>query len=461
MYFSRNLHLLSITVLFLAGPFWSGLGQDVDYDEMLQRIDTIENPVYKPVLSMGYGVLNFYGDIRSSNRLPAIGNPALRMNVTTFIDNSQHFAANFYFLTGSLTGEQRSTTNMSKNLNFKSQVFSIGASARYEFGHLFSDGLKFRPYVSIGLEQLNFNSKGDLFDGNGQRYYYWPDGSIRDLPDTEPGAARPLVRDYVYETDLRSFERNVRSRETGNDDLGSYSLRSLGIPVEIGFVMRVSQRVYVSLGTEYHYTFSDYIDNVASEGTYIPGNKANDGFLFTHATLHFDMFSDPKTKTVDLLYADLETDPLLFDDEDGDFVLDMADQCPGTPYGVVVDTLGCPLDRDNDGVPDYLDKEPDSEPGVWVDEEGVTLSEDDLTDLLQRDDALKREDLDAYLAVIEARYNELSVTEIPEKFTQIDTDEDGYVSFEELLRVIDDYFDFNVDLSLDELRQVNDFFFSQ
>lgn len=461
MFFSRNLHLLFILVLFLAGPVLDGFGQDVDYDEMLQRVDTIENPVYKPVLSAGYGVLNFYGDVRSSNRIPVIGNPALRMNVTTFIDNNQYFAANFYFLTGSLTGEQRSTTDLSKNLNFSSQIFSIGATARYEFGHLLSDELKLRPYVSIGLEQLSFSSKGDLFDGNGQRYYYWPDGSIRNLSDTEPGAAKPLVRDYVYETDLRSYERNVRARETDNDDLGGYQLRTLGIPLEIGFTLKVSQRVFVSLGTEYHYTFSDYIDNVAADGTYVSGDGANDGFLFTHATLHFDMFSDPKTKTVDLLYADLETDPLFFDDEDGDFVLDIADQCPGTPYGVVVDTLGCPLDGDNDGVPDYLDKESGTEPGAWVDEEGITISEEDLAGLLQRDQALRREDLDAYLAVIEARYSELSVKEIPEKFVQIDTDNDGYVSFEELLKVIDDYFDFSVELTLEELRQVNDFFFSQ
>lgn len=271
---------------------------------------------------------------------------------------------------------------------------------------------------------------------------------------SEAGAAQPLYRDYNFETDLRSFE----SESYG---LGDYNQRTFGIPLEVGVTMDISERIAFSLGTEYHYTFTDFIDNAAYEGTHAPGKKGNDGFLFTHATLHFDMFSDPSTETVELLYADLEMDPIFFNDEDGDFVLDVADQCPGTPRGVLVDTLGCPLDRDYDGVPDYLDDEPDSETGAWVDEHGVTMDEDEFLARLQRDKALKREDLEAYMMLIKSRFVERSIADIPEKFVALDIDEDGYISFEELLKAIDQYFDFEVDLSLEELREVNEFFFSQ
>lgn len=444
----------TVLIVLLTGLGFQVYSQEIDYDEMLQRVDTVENPVYKPVLSVGFGSLNFMGDVQNKLRYPGIGNPAIRLNVTTFIDNQQHFAANFFFMTGTLTGGQRSYTDLAKNLNFTSNVFAIGATARYEFGHLISAEMKLRPYVSIGIEQLNFNTKGDLFDENGMRYYYWPDGSIRSIPEDGTGAAYPLHRDFVYETDLRSYERDQYG-------LGNYNPRSVAVPLELGVSLKVSDRVFVSLGSEFHYTFTDFIDNVASEGTQIPGNRANDGYLFTHLTLHFDMFSDPETRTVELLYADVELDPIFFDDEDGDFVLDVADHCPGTPYGVVVDTLGCPLDSDNDGVPDYLDKEPGTPEGTWVDDEGVTLEEENLLLQLHRDEALKREDLEAYLALIEDRFRQRSVQQIPEKFAELDDDEDGYISFDELLKVIDEYFDFNVDLSLEELRQVNDFFFSQ
>lgn len=43
-------------------------------------------------------------------------------------------------------------------------------------------------------------------------------------------------------------------------------------------------------------------------------------------------------------------------DKDKDGVWDKIDQCPDTPRGVAVDSIGCPLDEDHDGVPDYLDQ---------------------------------------------------------------------------------------------------------
>ena len=57
-------------------------------------------------------------------------------------------------------------------------------------------------------------------------------------------------------------------------------------------------------------------------------------------------------------------------DSDGDGVADPADKCPNTPKGVKVDAVGCPLDSDGDGVPDYLDKCPDTPKGLVVDETG-------------------------------------------------------------------------------------------
>jgi OOP family OmpA-OmpF porin len=53
-------------------------------------------------------------------------------------------------------------------------------------------------------------------------------------------------------------------------------------------------------------------------------------------------------------------------DADGDGVTDDADQCPGTPRGVQVDSVGCPLDGDNDGVADYLDQCPTTPAGAAV-----------------------------------------------------------------------------------------------
>jgi len=57
-------------------------------------------------------------------------------------------------------------------------------------------------------------------------------------------------------------------------------------------------------------------------------------------------------------------------DSDGDWVYDYKDKCPGTPAGAPVDKDGCPLDSDGDGVPDYLDQHPNTQAGLKVDEYG-------------------------------------------------------------------------------------------
>ncbi|MGM0474268.1 MAG: hypothetical protein ACQERV_08995, partial [Bacteroidota bacterium] len=72
-----------------------------------------------------------------------------------------------------------------------------------------------------------------------------------------------------------------------------------------------------------------------------------------------------------------------------------------------------------------------------------------------------REDVADYMEMISMDYQVVTPTEIPEKFKSLDTDEDGYLSFDELLKTVDAYFDYQLDLSLEELREVNEFFFSQ
>jgi hypothetical protein len=428
-------------------------GQEMNYDSLLQRIDSVKNPVYKPVISFSYGILNFRGDVHNSLIAPVTGNTALSVGISTFVDRKHNFIANFNYLTGNISGNSYSQTDLSKNLNFKSSISSAGASVEYRFGNFIGKDALIRPYISLGAGILHFSAKGDLVDADDRTYYYWTDGSIRDSPQSVPGDAEVLYRDYNYETDLRKYEQEQFG-------LGDYSQNALVLPVGAGAHFRVSDRAFFSLGLSYYYAVSDMLDNVAFEGTSNKGSKGNDSFIFSHLTLHFDLFSDPATRTVELLYADVEFDPLLFDDEDGDFVLDVTDRCPGTPYGVDVDSLGCPLDGDMDGIPDYIDEEPNTRRGAWVDDQGVTVTEDEFLSTMQlRENAMPRDEVEEYDLIISGQYKLNSSVEIPENFQSLDTDGDGYLSFEELLLIIDKYFDYQLDL--EEVRQLNDFFFSQ
>ena len=448
----RTYRLLLLLILVL--PF-TAKGQETDYDSLLQRIDTVENPVYKPVVSFSYGILNFFGDVGNSYNTSVIGNNAFQVNVATFIDRKHFFAANFYYMMGKLSGNSYSHTDLERNLNFQSDISVFGANLEYRFGHLFKKEALVKPYLSVGVGSLNYSTKGDLSNAEGQSYHYWSDGTIRDLDESLPGPSNLLYRDFEYETDLRL-------REEQEFGLGEYNQWSLVIPLTLGAHFRISQRAFFSLGASYHYAFSDLLDNVAFEGTSVEGAKGNDSYLYSHIGLHFDLFSDPTTRTVDLLYADMEFDPIMFDDEDGDFVLDVTDRCPGTPYGVAVDTLGCPLDGDGDGVPDYLDQELNTPERAWVDDEGVTVTRAEFAESMEaRNKAMARENVEEYLAIIRGEYRLDSSVDIPENFVSLDVDGDGYFSFDELILAIDKYFDVQLDMDVEELRDLNEFFFAQ
>lgn len=63
-------------------------------------------------------------------------------------------------------------------------------------------------------------------------------------------------------------------------------------------------------------------------------------------------------------------------DSDGDGVPDDIDECPGTPSGISVDSVGCPMDGDGDGVYDHLDTCPGTPAGMRVDSDGCPVDSD-------------------------------------------------------------------------------------
>lgn len=65
-------------------------------------------------------------------------------------------------------------------------------------------------------------------------------------------------------------------------------------------------------------------------------------------------------------------------DADNDGVIDRRDKCPETPFSVVVDKKGCPLDTDGDGVADYIDKCAKTPPEAYsrINQDGCPIDTD-------------------------------------------------------------------------------------
>jgi hypothetical protein len=437
------------------------LGQGDIEDLLYTEVDNL-NPVYKPVVGFGVGVFNFLGDVRNPGLNPFSGTYGYKVNVATFVDNKQYYRANFYFTYGSLSGNERSYSNLMRNMNFKSEIMIFGVNLNYDFDNFYKTYRRVHPFISLGFETLTFNSKTDSFttiEGTQVRYHYWDDGTIRTeawTPANNNDLSLITQLDGKYETNLRDY----------NWGLGEYPQYTFAIPIDIGIDFWISNRVLFRIGTSYHFTFSDNIDHVSWKNTWPPGaigNKRNDDFMYTYFSLHLDLFSSKKTLAIQRLFADIDLDLTLIGDEDNDGYMDGWDQCPDTPFGVKTDTTGCPLDDDYDGVPNYQDDEPNSRYGAYVDDRGVEIPEDKLIASLDMTKAVRREDAELYLRTPSSysNYKNLTAGKIPEKFAQVDQDGDGYISFDEILNEIDKFFDFDSNLTSDDIYELNNFFFSQ
>jgi len=453
----KSLTYIILSVLFL-GLSQAVLSQD-EFDSLLIREIVVQNPVYKPVLGLGVGITNFYGDVQNDYINNMVGMYGFRATISTYLDSKRSFIGNFHLIYGSLTGNERDLDNLERNLNFQSDIIVFGLNLEYNFAHFFSNpDPVIRPFVSAGIENLSFDSKGDLHykmnDSVTYEYNYWSDGTIRNIEESKRNLGPNVVlsRDWSYETDLRELQ--------GADSI--YTKNTFAIPVDLGIDFRVTDRVTMRLGTSLHLSFSDFIDNVGWEGTQVTGDFTNDYFSFTYLSMHLDLFSPPRVITEELLFAELgEYDYDMFDDEDADGVFDISDNCPGTPPGIEVDTLGCPYDDDYDGVPNYLDREKDTPEGSFVDDDGITIADDELIALVNFPDAVPRSQLHLYLEGTFAVGDRMTLAEMPEKFHPLDMDGDGYLSFNEMLSSIDAFFDFETELDSDDVYSIINFFFKQ
>jgi hypothetical protein len=441
------------------------LAQEDEFERLLhQEVENI-NPVYKPVLGFGVGVLNYLGDIKNNYYSPTIGTLGYKVNLSTYIDNKRFFKAEFFFMGGKLNGNERSFADPLKNFNFQTDIYNFGVDINYDFDHFYKrKDRRIHPFISVGIGTLLFNSRTDsianIFDaGSGDyvpvKYNYWTDGTIRDIPQSmDDGTLDHLMnRDFQYETPLRSTDWG----------LGQYTQYGFAIPVDVGLDMQLSNRIMIRLGHSFTYTFTDAIDHVSYKNTTGRiGKKGNDMFNFTYVSFHLDLFSSAKVLKIDRLFSDWEFDPMLMGDEDNDGWPDAMDECPATPLGVNTDSVGCPLDSDDDGIYDYLDKEPYSRSGAYVNNDGIEITEENLIALLNHSMAVGRNEIDLYLRRSDAYAARRGTSvPIPEKFKAVDTDKDNYVSFEEMLKEIDRYFDFDSQLTAPEIYELNNFFFDQ
>lgn len=470
----RGSRLFFATVLlaFTFIPLVS-LGQDVEdyYARMLEEEVEVVDPVKRPVISAGAGLTYFLGEVGYSGDNPMLGSWAAKLNVSTLVGKSKQIKLNVFMMYGMLEGVDYKQSvplntqlvNLTEeswfpNASFQTQFYELGFSVEYNFWHLIGKEKTVRPYISLGAGLMIFTPKANYMDKDRNFYHFWDDGTVRLAPQGTAGVA-PVRMDRVYETDMK--KANIWR-------LNNIPPLTAVLPVEVGVDFYLSDRVSLRAFTSLHYAFSDMVDGinpkVAEFYNGLASSRVHDMFLYTGLSFHFDFFSEAESFIVDKAFANIEEFDyeVFFSDLDNDGVIDRIDECPETPEGVVVDSVGCPLDSDRDGIPDYLDKEENTLPGQPVNERGQSLDDKGMTLPVGEGEAVLRKNI--RLNPVSPRWSrryDFHEGKLPEKFFSSDLNGDGVISFEEVIRAVDDYFSGNSELAPEDLYELNAFFFNQ
>lgn len=441
----RRCLLLSLSVLLAGAGSYAQTGGEKKAEKNL------------PSVSIGAGLLTFHGDVGKKN----LSSTLASIRAGYYFNVEQKFAGmlgvSLNATYGKIAKEQRDTVP-ANNLNFESPVMQFGLGLTFYFDNdkMMKKDFPIGPYIFTGFNYLMFDPHGDLRnESNNLDYYYWKDGSIRDLPEV-PGnefISKTVKRDYTYETQLK-------------DSLSDYSRTTFTLPVGVGFAVKINPSMAITLNSAYHLAFSDYLDNKKDGG--------NDAFLYNYVAFKFNF---GKGKKDDGGYNNIDWKSIDRYDADEDGVIDSDDLCPGTMKGIKVNGKGCPPDGDEDGVPDYKDKEVNSKKGLAVDSLGVTLTEEKIKQLfLEKETSVEErkhqiienpsvgtlENIDKQIDEQKKKEKELGVqTKLPDEFRSADTNNDGIITSLEINAVIDGFFDGSSDFTVERIHRLIDYFFEQ
>jgi Ca2+-binding EF-hand superfamily protein len=347
-----KIRLLGVILLFSLQVF-SQQSTEEKTDTSKRKIDF--------VFSIGGGIVRYMGDIQDGSKkvnVNLMGNrPALDVNVGLSLSRS--FTLNINGVYGKISGNENT---FKQHRNFEAEMVLAGVNVEYNFAGAWKKRTPIlSPFITAGAYYGNyFNINTDLHDGNGNEYFYWSDGKIRELEETEVNRdlnLPPISRDYEYETSLVNKPVHTFAASAG-----------------LGLDLHISRALSVRLMSRYFFSISDKIDG------HFTGDAEgmSDGFFINQLSLVINTmaFSTKRRKEeTDYKYLFDPTQLAVVENEDtdGDGVKDLADLCAATPAYVKVDMNGCPLDSDVDGIPDYRDLQKSSGLDAIVDRNGVSV----------------------------------------------------------------------------------------
>ena len=144
--------------------------------------------------------------------------------------------------------------NFSRSLNVRAEVNDLSMLGVWSLANdkILPEKVFLAPYFLVGGGFSTYKNFGDLYTERGDRYYYWNDQTIRDMPQNETNTGNIIQQDGVFETELAPLETE------GVD----YKNRFLHVSVGAGLKFRLWKRMSLNIESLFRFTNTDYLDDV-------------------------------------------------------------------------------------------------------------------------------------------------------------------------------------------------------
>lgn len=238
-------------------------------------------------IAVSGGVTNYIGDLANEKHFPtSSANTGAAITIRNFLNNPQRSGVKYrpfdlqlrfswhrlqYDETNPLGGKSGSDLrNYLRGLGFRNDLFGSEIDITYNFFLNKKAPLskpKWMAFVLTGVGVFYGEPKADLFRGSASienRYFFWNDGTVRDVPENPQDVGKVTGKDGIYETDLRSWMTEGQGFSKEIHRIPPYDNCNLSIPFGAGIRYIYNKNLALSLEFNYYHFFTDYLDDAST-----------------------------------------------------------------------------------------------------------------------------------------------------------------------------------------------------
>ncbi|MCC7233633.1 MAG: hypothetical protein IT242_11880 [Bacteroidia bacterium] len=249
-------------------------------------------------LGLSVGAVNYVGDLGNEKHFPFSSlAPGSAVTISGFLNNPEksgtrlpafdlQFRISWHRLqydeTSALNGRQGDQLrNYLRGLSFRNDLIGTEAGLTYNFYPRKNIPLtkpQFSFFLMAGVGVFWGTPKADLFRGDpspGSRYYFWNDGTIRDIAQNATQTGNIIEKDGEYETSLNEWMTEGQGYNKEIHKKQPYDNCNIGFPVGFGIHYRYNPMLTISAEFNYYFFLTDYLDDVSGSYATFEELKAN------------------------------------------------------------------------------------------------------------------------------------------------------------------------------------------